>query len=204
MDINQKTKSDANLLSLIPSINQTLSTKSNKNFKTLTKFDSPKNLNSSGGIHINTNAHTHNINPIYTNNSFGLINKKYSITNNFKTNYSKIGSINSSISKNSITNYISTSTLQSGFPSYSIPKEKRFDDNNNKSICSTIYNLPEFKRTGITIPHSIRKNPFVKKDEIPSPQDYVISTVFDDNLKHKRGISISTKHSIKVNKINIK
>jgi hypothetical protein len=203
----QKSISEGYLISTNPYINYTHTTKSNKKFDTINKFESesPKNFNLTGGINIHTVSNTNNnnnINPLYTNNSFGLglINKKFSITNNNKTNSSKLGTTNSSMSKNPITNYISSSTLQSCFPSYSIPKEKRFDDNYNKSICDSIYNLPEYKRIGISMPLSIRKNPFIKKDKTPSSQDYVLTTIFDDNLKHKKGISISTKFSKKVNK----
>ena len=190
-----KSKTDSTLLSPIANINYTLTTKSNKKLENT--IDSPKNINFTG-------IHTHSINPMTTNNSLGLNMKKFSITNNhLATNFSKIGSTNSSISmsrNNPITNYISCSTLQSGVASYTIPREKRFTHNYRNASCNSIYNLPEFKRTGVTMPQSTRKDSFVKKDLTPSSQDYVFTSLFDDNLKFKRGISISTKHSIKVKK----
>jgi hypothetical protein len=208
MDMFVRSKSKPNLL-LSPISNNNkylLTTKGNKKIE-ITLEDSPKKINdntlkkktgSLGGIDFRS------INPITTlNNSPSLHGKKFSMTNNIPTNYSKMVSLNNtSMSKNMITNYISSSTLQSGSACYTIPREKRFLNNYSESQCSTIYNLPEFKRIGITIPHSIRKSSFIKNDNTPSPQDYVFTTLFDDNLKSKKGISFSTKHSIKVT-INI-
>jgi len=192
-----KSKFNPNLLlSPILHKNNTLPTKTNIKLKILT--DSQKNINenvtgSFAGINLYTNT------PMSTTNNH---KKKLSFTNSIPTNYSKMGSLNSSsISKNPVSNYISTSTLQSGIASYSIPRQKRFLNNYNESPCDSIYNLPEYKRIGITIPHSIRKSSFLKKDQTPSSQDYVFTTVFDDILKSKKGISFSTKHSLKV-KIN--
>ena len=152
-------------------------------------YESPKN----------PNINTHSSNPMYTTNSLGINMKKFNITD-MPTNYSKGQQSNfSSISKYPpVTTYISTSTLQNGIASYSIPKQKRFSTSYRMATCQSIYNLTEHKTKGITIPHSTRKDNFRKADLTPSSQDYVFTSLFDDNLRMKKGISISTKHSLRV------
>lgn len=164
------------------------STHKSKNQERIT--DSPKRYNYSG-VNYGTN-------PTSTINSQVMHTKKYSFTSS-PTNISKAGSMYSNMSKNPVTNYISCSTLQSGVACYSIPKEKRFENFYRKPICNNIYNLPEYKSPGITMATSKRdKSTFYKKDLTPSSQDYIYTSLFDNNIKHKKGISISTKHSIKV------
>lgn len=197
MEAFKRAKSDPNINILSPlanNFNYNLTTKSkNKLEISGIPIDSPKNINMN---FTNSNLlHSHTLNPMNTNNSLGLNFKKFSLTN---PNYSKLGSLNSSsMSKNPITNFISTSTLQSGVASYTIPREKRFNESRN-NFADSVYNLPEFKSTGITMPQSTRKSNFVKKDMTPSSQDYIFTSVFEDNVKHRKGISITNKHAIKV------
>lgn len=180
MEAFMRSKSDPNILSPI----------TNNNTKLENTIDSPK-FNFTG-LYTKTND------PMHTNNSLRLNSKKFNFTN-LPSNVSKIGSLNSSHSKFPITNYISTSTLQSGVASYTIPRQKRFDNKNQKNNSySSIYYLPEFKSNGITMPQSTRTNSFLKKDVTPSSQDYTFTNLFDYNVKKKKGISISTKYSIKV------
>lgn len=138
-----------------------------------------------------------------TLNSAGYNYRKFTSIN-LQTNASKNPSMNSTNSKNSPTSYISCSTLQSGVASYSIPKSRRFKDAYKVSYCESIYSLPEFKRTGVSIGNSSRKNLFDKKLDIPSVHDYVHTSVFEQNLNKKKGYSISNKIKIKVNFLTIK
>lgn len=156
-------------------------------------YDSPKTNNLK---EVNTN--TNSTNPMFTSNSLGVNMKKFNMTN-MQTMYSKGQSTFSNSSKYPITTFVSSSTLQTGSASYSIPKQKRFKNSYKEASCQSIYNLTDYKSKGITMPHSTRKDNFKKSESTPSSQDYVFTSVFDDNLKLKRGISISTKNSLKVN-----
>ena len=185
MEAFKKPKLDA-LLSPIANIDYNLTTKSNK--KQLEKLETLESPNFRG---LQTT-----LNHMGTTNS--LIMKKYSLTN-IPNNISKIGSNMSTISRHPVTNYISTTTLQGGSPaSYTMPRQRRFIGLHRKASCESIYNMPEFKKTGLSMAQSTRQNSFVAKDKTPSSQDYVFTSVFDHNVKYKKGISISTKHSHKV------
>lgn len=196
----KKKNSEYDLLTSMPILNYNM-TYNNTNNNKLTEngnniMDSPSK-NSFAGIYLHTN------NPINTLNSQNSLrlSKKFSITNS-PNNLSKMGSMYSSASKNNpVTQYISTSTLQSGVASYSIPKEKRFENLFRKASCNEIYSIPEYKQKGITMPQSKRKSSLLPEEITPSSQDYIFTTQFDDIVKHRRGISISTKHSIKVDKL---
>jgi len=115
-----------------------------------------------------------------------------------QTTISKNQTISSSNSKILPTTYISCSTLQSGIASYSIPKTRRFKDSYKVSYCESIYSLPELKSTGVSIGNSTRKHLFDKKFNVPSVHDYVHTSVFEENVKKKKGYSISNKIKIKV------
>ena len=195
MEAFQRSKSTDNvLLSPIPNINYNLTSKSNK--RTLERLD---NILETPCLFRNMQT---TINPITTTNSIGINFKKFSLTN-MPTNISKFGSMMSTVgspkNNNSVTNYISTSSLQGGDPTkYSIPRQKRFEGLHRKASCDSIYNTPEFKSTGVSMAKSIRQSSFIKKDKTPSSQDYVFTSLFDKGVKTKKGISISTKHNIKV------
>ncbi len=162
----------------------------NPNYENI--LDSPKSNIFSG---VNTNGSNRQI---LTNNSRSLNYRKFTSLN-MHTNSSKAQSINSSTSKLPVTTYISCSTLQSGVASYSIPKTKRFKNSYNKAYCDSIYNLPEYKSTHVSIGNSTRKDLFDKsKGNIPSPQDYMFNSLFEDNLNKNKGYSISIKLNAKV------
>lgn len=153
--------------------------------------DSPKsnNLNTFGSSKLQI-----------TNASRGVNLRKFTSLN-LITNNSKSQSINSVNSKNPVSSYISCSTLQSGEPvSYSIPRTRRFKDSYKNPYCDSIYNLPEYKSTGVSIGNSPRRELFDKsKGSIPSTHDYYFNSLFEDNLIKNRGVTISTKLNIKVN-----
>jgi hypothetical protein len=162
-------------------------------------YESPKNIinNNSANIY----SYSTNTNPILTTNSFGKTVKKFNVTN-MQTQYSKVQQSqinNSNSSKYPITTYISSSSLQNhNCIFYSIPKESRFTHTYRVATCQSIYNLTEHKPKGITIPHSTRKNNFMKFDSTPSSNNYIMTSLFEDNLKMKKGISISSKNSLLV------
>ena len=193
MEAFQRSKSDA-MLSPIANIDYNLTTKSNKkHLEKLETLDSP-----------NFRGMQTTLNHMGTTNSIGINMKKFSLTN-IPTSISKIGSNMSTISKHPVTNYISTTTLQGGQACYTMPRETRFRGLHRKASCDSIYNMPEFKKNGLSMAQSTRQNSFVAKDKTPSSQDYVFTSIFDKNVKLKKGISISTKHSHKVKyKIRIK
>jgi hypothetical protein len=164
-------------------------------------YESPKNLINNTGANIY--SYSTNTNPILTTNSFGKTVKKFNVTN-MQTQYSKgqqsqCLSNNSNSSKYPIPTFLSSSSLQNhNGIKYTIPKETRFSNSYRIATCQSIYNLTEHKPKGITIPHSTRKNNFQKFDLTPSSQDYVMTSLFEENLKTKKGISISFKNSLSV------
>lgn len=181
-------------------------------------YESPKNLNinlyNNSGFNTradtvgnNLYSYSNNTVPMITTNSFGKTTTKgkFNLTN-MQTQYSKNQlsqclSSNSNSSKYPIPTFISVSSLQ-GHNSikYSIPKETRFSNSYRIATCQSIYNLTDYnKPKGITIPHSSRKNNFNKEDLTPSSQDYVMTSLFEENLKAKKGISIKNKFSFPVN-----
>jgi len=133
-----------------------------------------------------------------TYNSASFSNRKFPNLN-MNTNASKTQSMTSSNSKQPLTTYISCSTLQSGIASYSIPKTRRFRDSYKVAYCDSIYSLPEFRQSGVSIGNGKRKDLFDKKQGIPSPLDYVFTSGIEDNLKKKKGFSIARRFKIIVN-----
>jgi len=117
---------------------------------------------------------------------------------NMPTLASKSQSIKSVSSRFPVTSYISCSTLQSGVASYSIPRTSRFKDSYKNPYCDNIYNIPDYKSTGVGIGNSARKELWDEKAYIPSTHDYTFNSVFENNLIKKRGYSIVNKHIIKV------
>jgi hypothetical protein len=154
----------------------------------------------------NESPKSNNLNNVNTYSSSKLL-KTYNTANynfrkyssiNLQTTTSKNQTISSSNSKILPTSYISCSTLQSGIASYSIPKTRRFKDSYKVSYCESIYSLPELKSTGVSIGNSTRKHLFDEKFNVPSVHDYVHTSVFEENVKKKKGYSISNKIKIKV------
>jgi len=159
-------------------------------------IESPKNTNAFNETKMLLTSNSKHLNlRKYTTNTFNGFT-----TMNMNTNSSKNLTINSTTSsKLPVSTYISCSTLQSGIASYSIPKAKRFKNSYKPAYCDTIYNLPDYKSTVVSIGNSVRKDLFDKnKANIPSTHDYVFTSLFDDNLNKKRGYSIAGKHLIKV------
>jgi len=156
-------------------------------------IDSPKSINFN-------NMNTLSSNKLITNNSLKNLNLRKFTTLNTNPNVTKTQSMNStSSSKFPLSTYISCSTLQSGVASYSIPKSKRFKGMYKTAYCDSIYNLPDYKSTGVSIGNSKRKDLFDKnKENIPSTHDYFFTSIFEDNLNKKRGNTISNKFNITV------
>jgi len=181
-----------NLNNLSPNISPTYSS---NNILYNNAFESPKSLVNLQNTHSSSKF-------LLTNNSRGINLKKFS---NLNTIVSKNLSLNSSTSKYPVTSYISNSTLQSGIASYSIPKTTRFKNSYKEASCSSIYNMPEYKSTGITIGNSSRKELWDKeKANIPSTHDYVFTSLFEDNIIKNKGYTIVNKHEIKVISIILK
>ncbi len=137
--------------------------------------------------------------PQITNASRGVNLRKFTSFDQISNN-SRNHSIISINSIPPVSTYISCSTLQTGEPvSYSIPKTRRFKDSYKDSYCESIYNMPEYKRTGISIGSSPRRELFDKtKEIIPSTHDYYFNSLFEENVIKNRGVTISSKINIKV------
>ena len=93
----------------------------------------------------------------------------------------------------------SSNTLQNSSHIYSIPKSIRMDNRLHKKLCDNIYNLPEQKSTRFTnLGLGKRGKIFEDLNKYPSPQEYKFESLFDYNIKHKKGITILGKPSEKV------
>lgn len=96
--------------------------------------------------------------------------------------------------------YESSNTLQNSVNSWTIGKEERFNSLYRKSITDGYYN-PDFLRSGRATGMGIGKRAefiITSMQSFPSPQAYKVPSFIDENLKHKSGISISTRLSYKV------
>lgn len=134
---------------------------------------------------------------LYTQTSKNLNLQKFSSINNL-TNSNSSRSINSSL-KYPVSTYISCNTLQTSIPSYSIPKTRRFKNSYREAYCDNIYNLPQHKSTIVSFGNGVRKDLYDKsKYPLPSPQDYLFSSIFDDNISKNRGFSITERPKVKV------
>ena len=90
----------------------------------------------------------------------------------------------------------SSNTLQNSSHIYSFPKSIRMDNKLNKKLCDNIYNIPEQKSTRFTtLGYGKRGNASSELSKYPSPQEYEYESLFDYNLKHKKGITILGKPS---------
>ena len=90
----------------------------------------------------------------------------------------------------------SSNTLQNSSHIYSFPKSIRMDNKLNKKLCDNIYNIPEQKSTRFTtLGYGKRGNASSELSKYPSPQEYEYESLFDYNIKHKKGITILGKPS---------
>jgi hypothetical protein len=97
----------------------------------------------------------------------------------------------------------SSNTLQNSSHIYSFPKSIRMDNKLNKKLCDNIYNIPEQKSTRFTtLGYGKRGNASSELSKYPSPQEYEYESLFDYNLKHKKGITILGKPSNPMSKEN--
>lgn len=93
----------------------------------------------------------------------------------------------------------SSNTLQNSSHIYSIPKSIRMDNKFNQKLCDNIYNIPQQKSTRFTnLGLGQRGRIFDDINKFPSPQSYKYESLFDYNIKHKKGITILGKPSEKV------
>ncbi len=172
------------------------------NINTFSPINSPKYSSTNNILYNSTLDNPSNINTqsskqLFTNNSRSINLKKFASINDSKNSILN----SSSISKYPpVSGYISCSTLQAGEAiSYSIPKSTRFKNPNQNSYSDSVYHLPELKSTGVTIGNSPRRELWdSEKANIPSPHDYVFTSVFEDNLAKNKGYTIANKHEIKV------
>jgi hypothetical protein len=97
----------------------------------------------------------------------------------------------------------SSNTLQNSSHIYSFPKSIRMDNKLNKKLCDNIYNIPEQKSTRFTtLGYGKRGNASSELSKYPSPQEYEYESLFDYNIKHKKGITILGKPSDPMSKEN--
>ena len=91
----------------------------------------------------------------------------------------------------------SSNTLQNSSNIYSFPKSIRMDARSNKKLCDNIYNIPEQKSTRFTSIGYGQRGNILSNDagRFPSPQSYKYESLFDYNIKHKKGITILGKPS---------
>ena len=99
----------------------------------------------------------------------------------------------------------SSNTLQNSSHIYSFPKSIRMDNKLNKKLCDNIYNIPEQKSTRFTtLGYGKRGNASSELSKYPSPQEYEYESLFDYNIKHKKGITILGKPAEKSIKDRVK
>ena len=97
----------------------------------------------------------------------------------------------------------SSNTLQNSSHIYSYTKSIRMDNKLNKKLCDNIYNIPEQKSTRFTtLGYGKRGNASSELSKYPSPQEYEYESLFDYNIKHKKGITILGKPSNPMSKEN--
>ena len=91
--------------------------------------------------------------------------------------------------------YNSSNSLQNSSYIWTIPKDTRIKDKGYKKLCDNIYNIPDNKSNRCTIfGFGKRSNVFESlAKNSPSPQNYKISSLFEYNIKHGKGSSISGK-----------
>ena len=88
----------------------------------------------------------------------------------------------------------SSNTLQNSSHIYSMPKALRMDHKQDKKLCDNIYNIPDQKSKRFTsLGYGQRSNLIRDASRYPSPQSYKYESLFDYNLKHKKGITILGK-----------
>lgn len=187
-----------------PNFNQNInnpnqSPKTNTNNNIFYNYNETNNESPKSNINQNIqNTFNYSSKLLQTFNNTAGFNQRKTTNLNLQTNASKNQSLNSSNSKFPLTTYISCSTLQSGVAAYSIPKTRRFQDSYKISYCDSIYSLPEFKKSGVSIGNGTRKDLFDRKGDVPSPHDYMCTSVFEQNVSKKKGFSLASKIRIKV------
>ncbi len=93
-----------------------------------------------------------------------------------------------------ISNFQSSNTLQNSSHIYSIPKSIRINDKGYRKLCDNIYNIPDSKSKRATnLGYGNRSHIFDDLEKFPSPQEYKFESLFDYNLKHRKGITILGK-----------
>jgi len=91
--------------------------------------------------------------------------------------------------------FTSSNALRNSSYCWTIGKDKRIKDKSYKTYNDNIYNLPDFKSTRYTILGYGKRGLFWHNygKGSPSPNTYTIKTVFDMNLKHKKGFIFGEK-----------
>ena len=100
----------------------------------------------------------------------------------------------SNMRKPGFSEFNSANTLQNSSCIYSIPRSIRMNRKLDKKLCDNIYNIPEQKsKRFTTLGYGQRGNISTDAQRYPSPQSYKYESLFDYNLKHKKGITILGK-----------
>ena len=88
----------------------------------------------------------------------------------------------------------SSNTLQNSSHIYSMPKSIRMDNRLHKKLCDNIYTIPDQKSTRFTnLGYGQRGQIFEDLNKFPSPQSYKFESLFDYNIRHRKGITILGK-----------
>ena len=88
----------------------------------------------------------------------------------------------------------SSNTLQNSSHIYSIPKSIRINDKGYRKLNDNIYNIPDSRSKRATnLGYGKRSNIFDDLERFPSPQSYKFESLFDYNIKHRKGITILGK-----------
>ena len=93
--------------------------------------------------------------------------------------------------------FLSSNALRNSSYGWTIGKDKRIKDKAYKKYNDNIYNLPDLKSSRYTIPgYGQRKDmrPVIEKNN-PGPNRYFLESLFDYNLKHRKGSSLGAKLS---------
>jgi hypothetical protein len=91
--------------------------------------------------------------------------------------------------------FTSSNALRNSSYCWTIGKDKRIKDKSYKKYNDNIYNIPDSKSKRSTMLGFGKKNLLFSslKNGNPSPDAYNIRTIFDINLKHKKGIIFGEK-----------
>lgn len=131
--------------------------------------------------------------------STNLNNKNFSnktrtsLENTFISNFNNVSNARSY----GISEFKSSNSLQNSTNAYSMPKDERFKGSYKKLI-DTMYNVPDNRNLRATCLGYGQKDITPKGTQTPAPSTYYIKSIFEENLKMKKGTVIGSKLPYKV------